>query len=186
MLGLLIFGAGAKKQTNPACKVFSCNKKNRPMIKKMIQTDNLASTLLIRLMVGLVFISEGVQKFLFPAIRGAGRFEAIGLPNPEFLGYFVGTIEVAGGLLILVGLFTRFAAIPLLIIMSVALYTTKLPMFSLEGFWNMMHASRTDLAMTLGSLFLLVMGGGAFSFDRRLIISKEKPRKRDFKKPDWI
>ncbi|MEE4176151.1 MAG: DoxX family protein [Bacteroides sp.] len=156
------------------------------MIKKMIYTGNLASTLLIRLMVGVVFISEGVQKFLFPAIRGAGRFEAIGLPNPEFLGYFVGTIEVLGGLLVLIGLLTRFASIPLLVIMSVALYTTKLPMFSLEGFWTMMHASRTDLAMTLGSLFLLVMGAGAFSFDRLLMRRMGKIKGRDFTKPDWI
>jgi putative oxidoreductase len=139
------------------------------MLKRMFHTDSSSTTLLIRLMVGVVFLSEGIQKFLYPAIRGAGRFESIGLPNPEFLGSFVATFEVVGGLLVLIGLFTRFAAIPLLIIMGVALYTTKLPMFSLEGFWYMMHASRTDFAMTLGSLFLLIMGAGAFSFDRRLM-----------------
>jgi putative oxidoreductase len=139
------------------------------MLKRMLRTDSSAPTLLIRLMVGVVFLSEGIQKFLYPAIRGAGRFESIGLPNPEFLGSFVATFEVIGGLLVLIGLFTRFAAIPLLIIMGVAMYTTKLPMFSLEGFWYMMHASRTDFAMTLGSLFLLIMGAGAFSFDRMLM-----------------
>jgi uncharacterized membrane protein YphA (DoxX/SURF4 family) len=120
-------------------------------------------------MVGVVFISEGIQKFLYPALRGAGRFESIGLPNPEFLGSFVATFEVVGGLLVLIGLFTRLAALPLLIIMGVAMYTTKLPMFSIEGFWHMMHASRTDFAMTLGSLFLLIMGAGAYSFDRLLM-----------------
>lgn len=123
-------------------------------------------------MVGVVFLSEGIQKFLFPAIRGAGRFENIGLPNPEFLGNFVASFEVVGGLLVLIGLFTRFAAIPLLIIMGVAMYTTKLPMLSFEGFWHMMHASRTDFAMTLGSLFLLIMGAGAYSFDRLLMKRK--------------
>jgi len=139
------------------------------MLRRMLATNSSAPTLLIRLMVGVVFISEGLQKFLYPAIRGAGRFESIGLPNPEFLGSFVATFEVVGGLLVLIGLFTRFAAIPLLIIMGVAMYTTKLPMFSLEGFWYMMHDSRTDFAMTLGSLFLLIMGAGAFSFDRMLM-----------------
>ena len=156
------------------------------MIRKMISTGSLASTLLIRLMVGVVFVSEGIQKFLYPAIRGAGRFEAIGLPNPEFLGYFVGTFEVVGGLLVLIGLFTRFAAIPLLVIMSVALYTTKLPMFSLEGFWYMMHASRTDLAMTLGSLYLLIMGAGAFSFDRWLMRRMDKKKGPDLTQPKWM
>lgn len=156
------------------------------MLKKMIDTGSLASTLLIRLMVGVVFVSEGIQKFLYPDIRGAGRFEAIGLPNPEFLGDFVGTFEVLGGLLVLVGLFTRFAAIPLLVIMSVALYTTKLPMFSPEGFWQMMHASRTDLAMTLGSLYLLLMGAGAFSFDRWLMRRMSKKKGPDLTQPKWV
>ena len=139
------------------------------MIKKLWHTNSSSTTLLIRLMVGVVFISEGIQKFLYPALRGAGRFESIGLPNPEFLGSFVATFEVVGGLLVLIGLFTRLAALPLLIIMGVAMYTTKLPMFSIEGFWHMMHASRTDFAMTLGSLFLLIMGAGAYSFDRLLM-----------------
>jgi len=139
------------------------------VIKKLWHTNSSSTTLLIRLMVGVVFISEGIQKFLYPALRGAGRFESIGLPNPEFLGSFVATFEVVGGLLVLIGLFTRLAALPLLIIMGVAMYTTKLPMFSIEGFWHMMHASRTDFAMTLGSLFLLIMGAGAYSFDRLLM-----------------
>jgi uncharacterized membrane protein YphA (DoxX/SURF4 family) len=120
-------------------------------------------------MVGVIFISEGLQKFLYPAIHGTGRFENIGLPNPDFLGYFVPTFEVIGGLLVLIGLLTRLAALPLLIIMVVAMYTTKLPMLSFEGFWYMMHASRTDFAMTLGSLFLLIMGAGAYSFDRLMM-----------------
>ncbi len=138
------------------------------MIKRIIKTDRLMTTILIRLMVGVVFVSEGIQKFLFPDLRGAGRFEGIGLPHPEFLGSFVGFFEVLSGLLILLGLVTRLAAIPLIIIMCVALFTTKLPMLADEGFWYMLHAFRTDYAMLLGSVFLLIRGGGAYSFDARL------------------
>jgi uncharacterized membrane protein YphA (DoxX/SURF4 family) len=123
------------------------------------------SVLLIRLMVGAVFLSEGIQKFLFPADVGAGRFAKIGLPSPEFLGPFVGGFEIACGALVVGGLFTRLAVIPLLTIMAVALYTTKLPILLKSGFWKMAHEARTDFSMTLGALFLLVVGAGAWSLD---------------------
>ncbi len=133
--------------------------------KKIFKTDNSKSTILIRLMVGAVFLSEGIQKFLFPAVRGAGRFEGIGLPAPEFLGSFVGGFEVVCGTLILLGLFTRLAAIPLITIMVVAIMTTKLDILANQGLWEMLHASRTDWAMLLGSIFLLIKGGGYWSVD---------------------
>ena len=133
--------------------------------KKIFKTDHAKSTILIRLMVGAVFLSEGIQKFLFPAVRGAGRFEGIGLPAPEFLGSFVGGFEVICGILILLGLFTRLAAIPLITIMVVAILTTKLDILANQGLWEMLHASRTDWAMLLGSIFLLIRGGGYWSVD---------------------
>ncbi len=116
-------------------------------------------------MVGVVFVSEGIQKFLFPAIRGAGRFEKIGLPSPEFLGSFVGAFEIVCGVLILIGLFTRLASICTLIIMLVAIATTKSEVLVNDGFWVMMHGSRTDWAMLMGSLFLIIKGSGKFSVD---------------------
>jgi len=119
-------------------------------------------------MVGIVFLSEGIQKFLYPATRGTGRFESIGLPSPEFLGSFVGTLEIICGLLVLVGLLTRFASIPLIIIMLVAIFTTKLEILIEKGFWEMMHASRTDWSMLLGSIFLLIRGAGYWSLDKLL------------------
>ncbi len=134
--------------------------------QKLIRSDNSKTTIIIRLMVGVVFLSEGIQKFLYPAIRGAGRFERIGLPSPEFMGSFVGAFEIVSGLLILLGFFTRFASIPLIIIMLVAISTTKLDILNNDGFWEMMHASRTDWAMFLGSIFLLIKGGGRYSVDR--------------------
>lgn len=136
------------------------------LINLIIRTSGEGTTLLIRLMVGVVFLSEGIQKFLFPAIRGAGRFESIGLPSPDFLGYLVASFEAAAGLFVLAGLLTRLASIPLIVIMLVALSTTKADILFQEGFWEMMHASRTDWSMLLGSIFLLIKGGGWLSFDR--------------------
>jgi len=139
---------------------------------KITQTNSSKTTILIRLIVGTVFLSEGIQKFLFPAIRGAGRFENIGLPAPEFLGSFVGSVEILCGILILLGLFTRFASIPLIITMLVAIITTKLPIRRIDGFWDMMHAGRTDWAMLLGSIFLLFKGAGRWSLDRKFFGNK--------------
>jgi uncharacterized membrane protein YphA (DoxX/SURF4 family) len=119
-------------------------------------------------MIGVVFISEGLQKFIFPATRGAGRFEKIGLPSTEFLGSFVGTFEILCGTLVLLGLITRYASVPLIIIMLVAIATTKIDILANDGFWEMMHGSRTDWAMLLGSIFLLIKGGGYYSLDKRL------------------
>jgi len=138
------------------------------MFQKIITTDNSKTTFLIRLMVGAVFLSEGIQKFLFPTVRGAGRFEKIGLPSPDFLGNFVGTFESLCGSLILMGLLTRLAAIPTVVIMLVAIATTKATVLHEQGFWEMMHGSRTDWSMLLGSVFLLIRGSGYWSIDYKL------------------
>jgi uncharacterized membrane protein YphA (DoxX/SURF4 family) len=116
-------------------------------------------------MVGGVFLSEGVQKFLFPELVGVGRFEKIGLPAPEILAPLVGTTEALCGLLVLLGLGTRLAALPLIGIMLFALATTKLPILLESGFFAMAHAARTDYAMLLGSLFLVWVGGGPWSVE---------------------
>ncbi|MGZ5197058.1 MAG: DoxX family protein [Kaistella sp.] len=139
------------------------------MFKKILRTDRSKTTILIRLMVGAVFLSEGIQKFLFPEQLGAGRFQKIGFPSPEFWGNFVGCFEILCGVFILLGLLTRLAALPLLIIMLVALFTTKAEILAEKGFWEMMHASRTDWSMLLGSIFLLIKGGGNWSVDKKLM-----------------
>ncbi|MEC3907073.1 DoxX family protein [Tamlana sp. 2201CG12-4] len=138
------------------------------MFQKIVNSDHSKTTIIIRLMVGIVFLSEGIQKFLFPAIRGAGRFEKIGLPSPEFLGTFVGAFEVICGALILIGLLTRLASISTLTIMLVAIATTKSEILINDGFWVMLHDSRTDWAMFLGSLFLIIKGSGNWSLDNFL------------------
>ena len=124
-----------------------------------------AAILLIRLAVGSIFLSEGVQKFLFPEALGVGRFTTIGIPAPEILAPFVGVVEIGCGLLVLLGLFTRLATVPLIVDMLVAMATTKVPILLKSGFWSMAHEARTDWAMLLSSLFLLVAGPGPWSLD---------------------
>jgi len=157
-----------------------------PTIQRVTSTSAPSSTLLIRLMVGGIFFFEGIQKFLYPAELGSGRFEKIGIPWPELMGPFVGGVEVVCGLLLLAGLFTRIAAVPLMITMCVAMVSIKIPIllgqeflgFSLRplaryGFLSMMHESRNDICMLLGSAYLLVVGAGRLSLDAR--ISKGRP-----------
>lgn len=137
-----------------------------------------AAVVLIRALVGAVFVSEGVQKFLFAADLGAGRFARIGLPAPGFLAPFVGSFEIACGTLILLGLLTRLAAIPLLVVMLVAIGTTKIPMLAAKGFWAMAHEARADGSMLLGCLFLLIVGAGPWSLDEVLLrvrVSRRRP-----------
>jgi putative oxidoreductase len=135
-----------------------------------------AAVILIRLAVGAVFLSEGIQKFLFPAELAAGRFAKIGLPNPELLGPFVATFEVICGAAVLAGALTRLAVVPLITIMLVALTTTKVPILVNKGFWAMAHEARTDWSMLLGSIFLLIVGAGPWSVDQ-LLGSRASARK---------
>jgi uncharacterized membrane protein YphA (DoxX/SURF4 family) len=136
---------------------------------------------LIRLILGFVFLSEGIQKFLYPADVGVERFARIGVPAPEVMAPFVGVCEIVCGVLFLLGLLTRFAAVTMTIDMLMAILSTKVPIllgepfwiFALPkqnryGFWSMAHEARTDWAMLLGSLFLLIVGAGLWSLDALL------------------
>ncbi|HEX7518405.1 MAG TPA: DoxX family protein [Chthoniobacterales bacterium] len=151
-------------------------------MRRLLKTNAPAATVLIRLMVGGVFLVEGILKFLYPGELGAGRFAKIGIPSPEVMGTFVGGVEIVCGALVIIGLLTRFAAIPLLIDIGVALVSTKMPILLGQGFWgfsltklprygllSMVHEARTDLCMWLGLVFLLMVGAGRkWSLDARL------------------
>jgi|SRR6185437_7930807 len=130
---------------------------------------------LLRLLVGWVFLSEGIQKFLFPGALGAGRFEKIGIPIPNFSGPFVGIVEIVCGALLIVGLWTTLAAIPLLIDIVVAIGTTKFPMLLKQGFWAAMHEGRTDFCMLLGLVVILLLGAGNLSLDAHFSQAKAAP-----------
>ena len=138
------------------------------LLRRSIATNAPSAVILIRFIVGGVFLSEGIQKFLFSEAFGVGRFVKIGIPLPNMMAPFVGTFEICCGTLLLLGLLTRFAAIPLIVVMFVAIWTTKVPLFLHDGFWKMAHEARPDYAMLLGSLFLLVVGAGPWSIDARI------------------
>lgn len=125
------------------------------------------AVLLIRILVAWVFLSEGIQKFLFPETLGVGRFTKIGIPMPQLMAPFIGVTEIICGALILVGLFTRLACVPLFIDICVALYSTKIVTFMKNGFWGTLHEARTDVSMLLGLIFLLIVGGGSLALDAR-------------------
>jgi uncharacterized membrane protein YphA (DoxX/SURF4 family) len=135
--------------------------------RRLLATDAPDAVILVRLIVGGVFLSEGIQKFLFPDALGVGRFAKIGIPAPEVMAPFVGVCEAVCGVLFLLGLLTRFAAVTMIIDMLVALSTTKVPILLENGFWGMAHEARTDWAMLLGSIFLLVVGAGSWSIDAK-------------------
>jgi len=134
------------------------------------------SALIMRLMVGGVFLSEGILKFVYPN-QGVGRFTKLGIPAPEITATFVGSLEIVGGILLIVGLFTRIIAIPFIIEMVVAILTTKIalylgtsplplpPALPKVGFWAVMHETRSDYAQILTSIFLLIVGPGPWSLD---------------------
>jgi putative oxidoreductase len=138
------------------------------MDKLRIVQKFFKSIILIRFMVACVFLSEGIQKFLFSDSLGVGRFIKIGIPLPGVMAPFVGIVEIVCGTLILLGLFTRLAALPLIIDMLVAISTTKIPILLEKGFWAMAHEARTDWSMILGLLFLLIVGSGRWSLDNVL------------------
>jgi uncharacterized membrane protein YphA (DoxX/SURF4 family) len=135
---------------------------------KIFKTEDDNRAILIRLVVGLVFLTEGIQKYLFPDLLGTGRFLTIGFSNPAFWAYFTGTFEILCGTLVILGLFTRLASIPLIIIMITAFITTKIPILVHKGVWPWAHEYRTDFAMTLLLIYLLIYGAGRWSLDSKI------------------
>jgi uncharacterized membrane protein YphA (DoxX/SURF4 family) len=138
------------------------------LLRRIVHSDAPRATWIVRLLVGCVSLSEGIQKFLFPQALGVGRFIKIGMPAPHFFAPFVGAVEIIGGILLVMGLLTRLASIALMIDISVAILTTKLPMLEKSGFWATAHEARVDFCMLLGTIFLLLVGAGPLSIDDKI------------------
>jgi uncharacterized membrane protein YphA (DoxX/SURF4 family) len=147
-------------------------------------TTGASSILLLRLMTGGVFFWEGLLKFVYTN-QGLGRFTKLGFPMPELTANFVATTEIIGGLLLIFGLFTRFAAFYFILEMIVAILSTKISLFlgtsplplppapPKVGFWAVLHEIRSDYAQLFTCLFFLLEGAGKKSLDA--VLKKEKP-----------
>ncbi len=143
-------------------------------LRNSLVTSAPRSAILIRFAVGLIFFTQGILKFTDPQ-WGVLRFAKIGFPYPDFTAHFVGTFEIICGLLVIVGLLTRLASLPLLIINLTAIATTKIPeLFRPEqGFWFMVSDGRTDFAMLTGILFLILVGAGPWAMDASILKKRE-------------
>ncbi len=145
-------------------------------LSQLTATRASGAVVLIRLYVGLIFVGEGVLKFLRPETLGPGRFDKVGIPASSFLAYLDGAFEIGCGVMILAGLLVRLATLPMIVDMIGALVLTKVPLLwgsaplypKEGGFWDFFHEGRLEIAMLCGSVFLLVVGAGAYSLDSRM------------------
>ncbi len=140
----------------------------KPVVRLISDPRGDRWNVLVRILVGAVFLSEGIQKFLFADALGVGRFAKIGIPMPGASAPFVGVVEIVCGAMLLAGLFTRLASVLLLCDIAVAIASTKLPMLAQKGLWATLHEARTDWSMLVGLAFLLAAGAGPRSVDARL------------------
>jgi putative oxidoreductase len=157
--------------------------------------DGPPAIVAIRLMAGTVFLWEGILKFVY-ANQGVGRFTKLGMPFPAFTASFVGGLEIVGGLLLVLGLGTRFISIPFIVEMLVAMISTKPRLFlgtsplplppvpPQAGMWAVLHEIRSEYAQLMSCVFLLLAGPGPLSLDAWLTrsgpaISAEVPKPAD-------
>jgi uncharacterized membrane protein YphA (DoxX/SURF4 family) len=135
-----------------------------------------SNILIIRWMTGTVFFWEGVLKFVY-ANQGVGRFTKLGFPIPETTAHFIAVGEILGGLLLLLGLFTRLTAFYFILQMVVAILSTKITLYlgtsplplppvpPRTGIWAVLHEIRSEYAQLLTCIFLLLEGPGRRSLD---------------------
>ena len=140
-------------------------------MKLILSTENDNKIIYLRSIVGLIFITEGILKYLYLEVYGPSFFDEIGFRYAFFWAYFTGAFEISCGLLVLIGLFTRIASIPLLIIMIIALITTKLPLLVNRGFWTFAHEYRLEFSLTFLLVLLIIYGGGKWSADLKILKS---------------
>jgi putative oxidoreductase len=147
-------------------------KTDRSIKSQILNTGNDSKIIIIRVIVGLVFISEGIQKYLFLQVFGPGFFHEIGFTHAYFWAYFTGACEIIFGISVLIGLLTRLVSVPLLIIMLIAFITTKLPLLATNGLWEFLHQYNTDFSLTMLLILLIIYGGGKWSVDSSILLSK--------------
>jgi putative oxidoreductase len=128
--------------------------------------------MLLRVVVGIVFLVHGFQKLFFMGFGGvAGMMEGLGVPAPVLFAVILTLVEVLGGLALILGLFTRVAAVPLAIDMLVATLMVHLP----NGFSAANGGYEFTLVLLVASLALAVAGPGEAALDRMLATRMKNP-----------
>ena len=123
---------------------------------------------ILRIALGGVLIPHGMQK-LFGAFGGMGftanaaLFDKLGYTPGVFWGTLVGCTELFGGILLVIGLFTRFAAAAVLIFMLTAIHFT-----SAKGFFWSNGGMEYPILIGVCALFFLIRGGGSYSVDHAI------------------
>jgi putative oxidoreductase len=148
------------------------------IIRRVAVSAAPKATILIRILVGAVSLSDGIQILFLPESLGVGRLIKIGIPAPAITARFVGVVEIVFGVCIIAGFLIRLTAIPLLIDICVAIATTKIPMLMDKGFWAAAHDARTDVSMLLALVFLIIAGAGPWSMDA-VFSGSPRSRRRD-------
>lgn len=154
-------------------------KPSKGIMTRILQTSDDGKMVFVRMIAGVVFVSEGIQKYLVVSLLGPSYFQDIGFGHPMFWSYFTGSFEIVCGLLVIAGLFTRIAAVPLLTIMITAYFTAKLPVLLDKGFLSFAQVYRVDYALTILIIMLLVYGAGRWSVDLRILRSLNNRRNGD-------
>jgi putative oxidoreductase len=120
---------------------------------------NEMGNFLLRIMLGLVFLANGVVKFQGGIENTVGWFESIGIPG--FLAYIVAIIELVGGIAIILGLGTKIVSVLFGFIMLGAIFTVKLSSGFLNGYVY-------DLVLLIISIHLVLNGSKLYSLDQLL------------------
>lgn len=150
---------------------------NSSLFRWLFGTTDAPYSIFLRISVGLIFSTQGFLKYVDPNL-GVNRFTKIGFPYPDFTAHFVGAFEMVCGVLVLLGIWTRAAAIPLLIVNLTAIASTKIPELwaTRQGFWYMVTDIRTDFAMLLSLLYLFAAGSGRYSLQAVLRASRAEEK----------
>src|ERR1700754_730520 len=120
--------------------------------------------LAVRITVGVVFMGTGWTKLQnLPGITR--NFASLGIPAPEILTPFVSGVEFVGGILLLLGLLTRFAAVPLMIVMVVAIISAKL--VDLDGLETFLGFEEVSYFVMFA--WLAIAGPGPVSLDHLIL-----------------
>jgi putative oxidoreductase len=191
---LLLGSATASRDANPGEGIRKkLNLKRGEKMEKLIQwfrqvpEGTPKSVILIRFMAGGVFFWEGILKFVYTN-QGVGRFTKLGIPFPDFTAHFVANLEIVGGLLLIFGFLTRWICVPFIIEMIVAILSTKISLYlgtyplplppapPQVGIWAVLHEIRSDYAQIVCSIFLLLVGPGAISLDRKFFGGKKSTK----------